>query len=476
MNTADNKGGAARTMILLLAALAVGILFGAFGVARYLPMGGAHEEKSATKDEVPAAKGDAPASTDGGEAKTDDFFVDMGGSAVKPKPQKTGKILFYRNPMNATITSKVPAKDEMGMDYIPVYEGEDEEGGGTSGDRAPVRLDEDAIRKTGVATARAEIDSVSRTVRAAGRVAADERGLRTLTAKTGGWIEKLFVNYTGQYVKAGEPLLTIYSPELLSTQEEYLRAKKAAEKLSASQDPVVRAGAEDMARLAAKRLELYDVPKEAVAELARTGKATRTVTLNAPFSGYVTGREVYEGMKIEPGMKLVSVADLSRVWIEADLYGYEAALVAKGTEATVTVAGSGVPELKGKATFVDPVFNDETRTLRTRFEFPNPGLKLKPGMYAEVSIAMEAATGVAVPESAVMDTGERKLVFVEREKGVFEPRTVVTGTAGGGRVIIVSGLASGEMVVTRANFLLDSESRLRAAIKKAAAKAMEGEK
>jgi len=306
--------------------------------------------------------------------------------------------------------------------------------------------------------------------KAGGERGFDETRVRRVQTKVEGWVERLHVNFTGQQVAAGQPLVSIYSPELLATQEEYLRSRKSADRFTTSADPEVRGIGEELSRSARRRLELLDVPPSFVAELEKTGTPRKAVTINAPFGGYVTAKEVFEGQKVEPGMELFTLADLSRVWIEAALYEYEAAAAVVGKEATLTLAQQPGVVLRGKVTFVSPVLSAESRTLTVRFEFPNPGLVLKPQMYADVSLAIAVSQGVVVPDAALLDTGVRKVVFVETQPGAFEPREVTVGARGDGRAEILAGVREGELVAVKANFLLDSESRLRAAIERMTSK------
>lgn len=399
--------------------------------------------------------------------EADDFFADMDPkSAAKPRGGR--KLLFYRNPMNAMVTSPTPAKDEMGMDYVPVYEDEAvPPGAGAAAEGlATVRVGEDVLLRSGVQTAPAVRATAGRTVRTVGIVVPDETRVRHVMTKTEGWIERLYVNYTGQYVTAGQPLASIYSPELLSTQEEYLRAKKTAEGFTSSPDPQVRSIGEDLVRSARRRLQLYDVPESFIAELEKKGTPQKAVTLTAPFAGYVTVKGTFEGHKVDSGTELFTLTDLSQVWIEASLYEYEAGAAAVGKEATLTLSQQPGLALKGKVTFISPVLSADSRTLTVRFEFPNPGLVLKPQMYVDVSLALEAAAGVVIPDSALMDTGLRTVVFVEIAPGTFEPRAVSVGVRGQGQAEILTGVREGELVVVKANFLLDSESRLRSAIER----------
>lgn len=383
--------------------------------------------------------------------------------AARGGDQGARKILYYRHPMDPKVTSPVPAKDAMGMDYIPVYEDEAQGGQSTVPGMAPVEMDEQAIRLSGVQTAVAERRTLSRSTRAVGLVTADESRIRHVHTKTTGWIEKLYVNSRGQAVRRGQPLLAIYSPELLATQEEYLRAREAAERFSGSQLPEVRRGGEELLAAAHRRLELLDVPRSLIDQLDRTGRPQRTVTLVSPASGFVTGKEVFEGMEIGPGMDLLTVTDLSRVWVEADFYEYESRALAVGQKVSLHLPYDPADTRSGRVAFIYPFLDPESRTVKVRVELSNPGLQLKPGMYVDVTPELPSPAGVVVPDSAVIDTGVRQVVFVQTATG-FEPRQVQVGTRGDGQSLILAGLDAGERVAVRANFLLDSESRLRAAV------------
>ncbi|HEY3491201.1 MAG TPA: efflux RND transporter periplasmic adaptor subunit [Candidatus Deferrimicrobiaceae bacterium] len=396
-----------------------------------------------------------------------------GGSAGAGSPAAKGprKILFYRNPMNAVVTSPVPMKDEMGMDYVPVYEDEAKGGGGQAAGALPegygtLASGPDTLKLAGVRTAPAVRERIARSVRTAGIVVPDESRIRRVQSKIDGYVEKLFVSATGQVVRKGQPLLSLYSPELLASQQEYVKARETSKKFSNSTSDEVRALGEELRNASRRRLELFDVPASAIASLERTGTPTRTVTLVAPVSGYVTGKEVFEGTKVGPGMELLTVTDLSRVWIEADLYETEAGSARVGMSATLSLSADPGVRLKGRVAFVYPVLTPDSRTLKVRFEFPNPGLKLKPQMYADVSIDLAAATGVTIDDSAIIDTGVRRIVFVETGEGSFTPREVTVGVRGDGKAQILSGVKEGERVAIGANFLLDSESRMRAALTK----------
>lgn len=383
------------------------------------------------------------------------------GRAAAPAERK---LLYYRSPMDPKVTSPTPAKDSMGMEFVPVYS--DEVGGGanTVPGLAPIDVSEEGLRLAGVRTAVAEKGRITRTIRAVGVVRADETRVRHVHTKISGWIEKLYINFTGEPVAAGRPILTIYSQELLAAQHEYLQAKKASGTMQSSDLPAVREGADDMMSASKRRLELLDVPKSLIAELDKNGPVSRTVTLAAPVGGVVMSKSVFEGQQVEPGMELFTITDLSKVWIEADVYESEAAAVRIGQEGTITFANDPGQPLSGKIKYIYPYLNAETRTLRVRFNFANPKMKLKLESYANVEIPVETDEGAIVPDSAIMDTGVRQVAFVNTANGRFEPRLVKVGIRSDGKAQILSGIIPGERVAIKANFLLDSESRLRAAL------------
>jgi RND family efflux transporter MFP subunit len=392
------------------------------------------------------------------------------GTPATAGPPGERKLLFYRNPMNPMVTSPVPAKDEMGMDYVPVYEDETKGGaiaagsGAAPAGYATITVGTEQLKVSGIQGAPAVRETMGHAVRTVGIVVPDETRVRKVQTKVEGYVEKLSTNFTGQVVRKGQPLLTLYSPELLSTQQEYLKARETAAKFSSSGSEDVRSLGNELLQAARHRLELYDVPPSFIAELDRSGRVRRTVTLNAPVSGYATSKDVYEGMKVMPGQDLFTVTDLSRVWIEADLYESEAKSVRLGQAATLTTTYDPGKVRTGRVAWISPSFSPESRTLKVRFEFPNPGMSLKPQMFADVSLDLGAVTGVTIPDSAVIDSGTRKIVFVEREGGVFEPREVRLGIRADGKALVMSGVKEGERVAIGANFLLDSESKLRSAL------------
>jgi RND family efflux transporter MFP subunit len=386
--------------------------------------------------------------------------VEAGGAAARTAAG-------YRCPTHPAYASDRPGRCPVcGMDLEPVEEPRRDPGRPAEppAGYSVVRASGDAVRLAGVRTAAAVRDTVVRTVRAVGIVRPDETRVRQVNTRISGWVEKLSVDFTGQFVRAGDPLLTVYSPELAASQEEYLRALEAVRRFETSSLPEVRRGAQDLLQTARTRLLLFDVPESLLAALERTGAPQHGVTLEAPSTGFVTGKEILAGARVDPGMSLFTIADLSRVWVEADVYEYEASLIERGSEAVVTLPYDPAFRREVPVAYVYPTLDPATRTLRVRVELPNPGLRLRPDMFADVEIRVERGGGTVIPDDAILDSGARRIVFVETEPGTFEPREVAVGVRSGGRAQILSGVEVGERVVVRANFLLDSESRLRAAI------------
>jgi RND family efflux transporter MFP subunit len=368
------------------------------------------------------------------------------------------KLLYYRNPMGLPDTSPVPKKDPMGMDYIPVYEGEDQ---GTPG---TVKVSPDRIQTLGVRTEPVSKRSLARSVRAVGTIEINERGQHTVSPKFEGWIEKLHVNTTGQAVGRGQPLAEVYSPELVSAQREYLIAYNATKQLGGAGTDA-QAGVQQLAAAALERLRNWDISEQQIARLRETGEPRRTLTLVAPASGVIVKDPPVAGMRFMPGEPLFRIADLSRVWLIGDVFEQDLSLVRVGTRATLAVSAFPDRTFPGDVTFIYPMLNADTRTARVRIELANPQGQLRPGMYGTVQIdAGPKREVITVPDSAVIDSGTRQTVLVALGEGRFEPREVKLGARGGGFVEVLSGVKDGEAVVTRANFLIDSESNLKAAL------------
>lgn len=319
----------------------------------------------------------------------------------------------------------------------------------------------------GVTTAQATQRPFKVFIRATGRVAADETKLATVTTKTEGYIERLLVNHTGQEVKKGQTLLELYSPEVYAVQLEYLNmlrwqntAVKAPEGSTGEYAGLVAADSRDLLAAARQRLTLLDAGGLA-SHLEKTGKPSRTFAIASPVTGYVLSRQATQGMRVMPGEKLYDLADLSTVWVLADVYEENLPYFREGQTALITLTGLGGPPLTAKVAQIYPVIAGDTRTVRVRFTLPNPKGQLKPEMYAEIQMGSDFGNRLCVPESAIIDTGLRKVVYLETSPNNFEPRDVVTGMRSGGFVEIVSGIAQGANVAASASFLLDAETRLK---------------
>ena len=379
-------------------------------------------------------------------------------SAAPAAAQGERKILYYRNPMGLPDTSPEPKQDSMGMDYIPVYADEVAQPG-------QVRISPDKVQKLGVRTEPAVLRELARMVRAVGQFQVDERRLHTVTAKFEGYIEHLSVNATGQPVRRGQPLMQVYSPELVAAQEEYLIAWKGRETLASGTEESLT-GVGQLAEGALRRLRNWDISDAQLQRLQREGKATRTLTLYSPANGVVLEKIAVAGMRFMPGEPLFKIADLSTIWLIADVFEQDLAQVRIGQPVKIVVDAYPEKEFSGKIAYIYPTVVPETRTAKVRVELANPGGILKPDMYANVQLdAGGGKAGVlAVPDSAVIDSGTRQVVLVQRAEGLFEPREVRLGRRGDGYAEVLQGIAEGEQVVVRANFLIDAESNLRAAL------------
>ena len=380
----------------------------------------------------------------------------VSNAATKKQP----KLLFYRNPMGLPDTSPVPKKDEMGMDYIPVYEG-DEDGSPESAKQ--VKISPEKIQKLGVRTEAASMRDLARIVHAVGRVEANESLTYTVAPKFEGWIEKLHVNTTGQAVGKGQPLLEVYSPELVSAQKEYAIAQQGQRDLrNASSE--AQAGMKQLAESSLTRLKNWDISAEQIQALSKSGDSKRTLTYRSPANGIVMEKKAVQGMRFMPGDVLYQIADLSSVWIIADVFEQDLALVKPGQNARVKVNAYPGKEFSAKVVYVYPTLNAQTRSVPVRLELANPGGLLKPAMYADVELAATSKGKVlTVPASAVLHGGTRQTVLVELAEGRFEPREVKIGVQGNDYVEVLEGVGEGEKVVITANFLIDSESNLKAA-------------
>jgi RND family efflux transporter MFP subunit len=384
-----------------------------------------------------------------------------GATALATPPAEKGKrpkLLYYRNPMGLPDTSPTPKKDPMGMDYIPVYEGED-----TDGDSG-LKISAEKIQKMGVKAEAARMQVLDKTVRASGRVEIDESRTYTVTAKFEGFIERLHVNTTGQPVGRGQPLFEVYSPELVSAQREYAIAAQGVGKLNEAGGEA-QAAMKQLADSSLQRLKNWDISEEQIKALSKSGVARRTLSFRSPVAGIVTEKKAVQGMRFMPGEALFQIADISAVWVQADVFEQDIGAVSADQKARVKINAYPGEIFEGRIAYVYPTLKAETRTVPVRIELANPKGRLKPSMFAEVEIPVAgAAPVVTVPNSAVIDSGNKQVVIVQLGEGRFEPRPVRLGQRGADFVQVLEGVREGEMVVTAANFLIDAESNLKAAL------------
>lgn len=378
--------------------------------------------------------------------------------------KKERKVLYYVDSMNPQFRSDKPGKAPDGMDLVPVYSEESfSSGDATVAGHVPVKISPDRQQAMGIIVDEAKFMSLEDSIRTVGRVTIDETRIHHVHTKFEGFIEHLFVDFVGEFVKKGDPLFSIYSPELLATQKEFLLALRANEELVKSGSDGSFAGI-DLVEAARQRLSLWDIDPGEIAQLERTRQTIKAVTIYSPSTGFVSAKMAAHGTKVGPADTVYDLVDLSSVWVLADLYEADLPFVAVGQSAEMDLPYQPGRTWRGQVTYIYPTLDEKTRTAKARLEFLNSGNLLKPEMYADVTLKRNLGKVVAVPESAVISTGERMVVFVAKGNGLFEPREVTTGAKIRNYYEIRSGVAAGEKVVTGANFLLDSESKLRAAL------------
>ena len=397
--------------------------------------------------------------------------VDDGRPAASPPTAvttpKSRKILYWVDPMVPGYKSDKPGKSPfMDMELVPVYEDGSDAGGaptnvpGYSG----IALSPERQQAIGVQIGKAEVRELTKTIRTVGRVSFDETLLHQIHPKFEGYVEELYVNYTGKSVRKGQPLLSIYSPDLLATQQEYLLALRARRQLTSSQNSDLSRGATDLYDAARQRLLLWDIRPADIDRLEQTGKPLKALTLYSPVDGFVMAKNAVQGSRVMPSDTLFEIAGLYHVWVLADVYESEAPFVRVGQTARMSLSYLPGRTWTGRVTFIAPVVDEKTRTVKVRLEFSNSDEALKPGMYAEVFLERPLGRVLTVPDSAVLTTGTRSIVFVAKGNGRFEPREVKVGPKVDSYYEIRDGIEAGEDVVTQANFLVDSESRLKAAL------------
>jgi Cu(I)/Ag(I) efflux system membrane fusion protein len=393
---------------------------------------------------------------------THDPSVATSTAGMSESAKKLPKLLYYRNPMGLPDTSPTPKKDPMGMDYIAVFEGASSDEAAVSPNQ--VNISTQKVQKLGVRTESAQLRSLDKTVRASGRVEPDERRIAMIAPKFEGYVERLHVNVTGQPVAKGQPLFEVYSPELVSVQREYAIAVQGAASLKGADIPA-QLGMGRLVESSLQRLKNWDISEEQIKALVASGETKRTMTFRSPVSGVVTEKKAVQGMRFMPGEALYQVSDLSAVWVVADVFEQDLGLVKTGAKAQIKINAYPDKMFEGKVTYVYPTLKAETRTVPVRVELSNPGLLLKPGMFAQMEMQV-AGKGqvITVPVSAVIDSGTRQIVLIQLKEGRFEPREVKLGARSDTHVEVLSGVKEGEQVVIAANFLIDAESNLKAAV------------
>lgn len=386
---------------------------------------------------------------------------DGGGGDAAPPKTKT----VWRSTMNPGEVADRPGKDSMGMEMVaeevPVDSGRTES---AVPGLARIRMNAQKRQLIGVRTAPVTKNAFERTIRAVGRIVPDETRLRQVTTKIDGYVERLHANAVGEVIRKGQPLLEIYSPELLASQNEYLVALAARQRTAGSSITSVAGYGDELVVSSRRRLQLFDIGDDQIDRLERTGTPERVVTVYAPISGVITARTVVQGQKIASGMALLEVVDLTHVWVLASVYEYELPFVKVGQAATMTLGYLPGKAFDGTVSFVYPTVDPQTRTVQVRVEVSNTEFQLKPDMFADVVLHADLGERLAVPDSAVLDTGTRSIAFVESEEGVFEPRELKIGLRLENEYEVLEGLTEGERVVVSANFLIDSESKLKAAL------------
>jgi Cu(I)/Ag(I) efflux system membrane fusion protein len=384
-------------------------------------------------------------------------YAEADGSASSQSSGK--KVLYWYDPMHPNYKSEKPGiAPDCGMDLVPMYEG----AGGV--ENGMIKVTPERQRALGVRTAQVEDKVISRTLRTSGQVVPDETRIAHVHVKTPGWIENVYVDFVGQIVKKGQPLFTIYSPDLVATQEEYLIAKNGQKSLGDSPYKDVAHNSQSLLESARQRLELWDLTDAQIKRLDETGQVNRTITIYSPVAGYVTDRKAFPHVSVTGDSDIYTITDLSRIWVTADVYESELPYVKVGQPAVIKLSYIPGKTFSGQVTYNYPTLDPQTHTAKVRIDVPNSGLMLKPNMFADVELQIKYGKHMVVPEGAVLNSGTRQVVFVVHEDGKFEPREVTIGPTVDGQTIIEFGLEKGETIVSSGNFLLDSESRMKSAV------------
>ncbi len=374
-----------------------------------------------------------------------------------------GKVLYWKSSMIPGYRSEKPGKDPMGMDLVPVHAGE-----APAGPPGTVTISPETIQQIGVKTSVVRKETLRRDIRTIGRIDYDESLVTDVAPKIGGWVEQQYVNFPGQLVRKGQALGTIYSPELVATEQEYLNAIQYQGKLKNSPLEDASSGANNLVHAVETRLRYWDITDAQIKALRERGKITRTMVLNAPFTGIVVKKNVFQGGYVKPGESIYRLANIAEVWVYADVYEYEAPWLHLGQAAVMTLAYTPGATYRGSVIYIYPYLKQQTRTLEVRMEFRNgPNFELKPGMWANVNLKPDVSRGaLVVPVDAVIQTGKQNFVIVALGGGRFIPRQVELGAQAGNTYEVLAGLQTGERIVDSAEFLINSESSLQSAFNK----------
>ena len=396
------------------------------------------------------------------DQKADAPAADTNKMAGMPAKDSERKILYWYDPMHPAYTSDKPGiAPDCGMALVPKY----------ADDQALARMPSGTITISpekqvlaGVRTAIVERKPLVRDIRTTAQIVADETRIAHVHVKVAGYVDKVYVDFVGQLVKKGQPLFTLYSPDLVSTQEEYLIAKRGNATLGNAPFQEIADGSQSLLQSARERLKLWDISDDQIKELDATGKVSKDLTFYSPITGFVTDRKVFPQTSVTPDTELYTVSDLSTVWADVDIYEYEVPFVHLGQRVTLTLSYSPGKTYTGNISYVYPTVDPQTRTVKVRVQLPNPGFFLKPQMFADAQVRVDYGTKILVPEEAVLDSGTEQHVFVVHQGGVFEPRKVTVGPVVDNNAVILSGLKPGETIVVSGNFLIDSESGLKDAM------------
>jgi len=392
-------------------------------------------------------------------------YAEEGNRSAEPSSTNASdrKILYWYDPMHPVYKSDKPGiAPDCGMKLVPKYA--DEQMGMASMPPGTVTISPEKQQLIGVRTAKVERQPLAQTVRTTAQLTADETKIAHVHVKVSGYIDKVFVDYVGQLVKKGQPLFTLYSPDLVATQQEYLISKRGERYLGNAPYKEVSAGANSLLAASRDRLKLWDISDEQIRQLDETGEVSKDMTFYSPITGFVTDRKAFPQTSVTPDTELYTVSDLSTVWVNADIFEYEVPYVRVGQRATMELSYYPGRTWTGRVSYIYPTVDPVARTVKVRIQFPNPSFELKPQMFADVQLNINYGDKLVVPKEAVLDSGVEQTVFVAHENGMFEPRRITIGPQMNDRVVVLSGLKPGETIVVSGNFLIDSESRLKNAM------------